>query len=253
MSDRFTSGTLSGARAMVALLLAGFMLIGCSDSEQIPTSVPEGWQAENGRWWASGADTSAAFRQLETMDEMGIPGSHLLNLRLTGASPVEQELARRKVAQHVKVGLLPLYRNRPEVVDSLFEKYVFPKMADAPIKGDVQPVISRYKRDGYRILSRHFRAPHTLLKLGEDIPVPVPDSLVGTKLQGSVFMQVHIDEEGNPRAIEKLEGIHPVLDAIAMRATTRMRWQPAYVLRGGKAEPIASWARFRVNFSTGGG
>lgn len=252
MFDRLPSGPLSGATACLALLLAGIALIGCSDSEHIPTSVPDGWESSDGRWWTAGIDTSEAFRHLETMDEMGIPGSHLLNLRLTGSSAVEQDLARRKIAQHVKVGLLPLYRNRPEVVDSLFEKYVYPKMADAPIKGDVQPVISRYKRDGYRILSRHFRAPHTLLKLGDDIPVPVPDSLVGTNLQGSVFMQVHIDSEGNPRAIEKLEGIHPVLDAIAMRATTRMRWQPAYVLRGGKAEPIASWARFRVNFSTGG-
>ncbi|NNF03413.1 MAG: energy transducer TonB [Rhodothermales bacterium] len=251
MRNRTTLRDLGGLAAILVFLLLT-VLTGCSRSEHIQTDVPDGWESDGGRWWTTGVDTSATFRRLESMDEMGIPGSHLLNLRLTGTTDVEKELARRKIAQHVKVGLLPLYRNRPEIVDSLFEKYVFPKMADAPIKGDVQPVISRYKRDGYRILSRHFRAPHTLLKLGKDIPVPVPDSLIGTNLQGSVFMQVYIDNEGSPRAIEKLEGIHPVLDAIAMRATTKMRWQPAYVLRGGTAEPISSWARFRVNFSTGG-
>lgn len=242
----------SRLRPILVMVLFGVLMTGCAESADIPTDVPEGWDSNDGRWWTVDVDTSTAFRDLETLDDMGVSGSHLLNLRLTGSTAVEHELARRKIAQHVKVGLLPLFRNRPEVVDSLFEKYVFPKMADAPIKGDVQPVINRYKRDGYRILSRHFRAPHTLLKLGEDIPVPVPDSLVGTDLQGSVFMQVFIDEEGRPRAIEKLSGVHPVLDAIAMRATTSMRWQPAYVLRGGKAEPISSWARFRVNFSTGG-
>jgi len=252
MSDLIRLRPILGLMAFLAVLLTAPLLTGCSDSADIATDVPDGWTANGNRWWTADVDTSSAFRRLETMDEMGIPGTHLLNLRLTGSTAVEQDLARRKIAQHVKVGLLPLYRNRPEVVDSLFEKYVFPKMADAPIKGDVQPVINRYKRDGYRILSRHFRAPHTLLKLGEDIPVPVPDSLVGTNLQGSVFMQVYIDDEGNPRAIEKLSGVHPVLDVIAMRATTNTRWQPAYVLRGGKAEPISSWARFRVNFSTGG-
>lgn len=252
MHDRFRLRPILGAASLVVVLLTGFVLAGCSESAEISTEVPEGWTADGDRWWTASVDTSTAFRHLETMDDMGIPGTHLLNLRLTGNTASEQDLARRKIAQHVKVGLLPLYRNRPEVVDSLFEKYVFPKLADAPVKGDVQPVINRYKRDGYRILSRHFRAPHTLLKLGEDIPVPVPDSLIGTNLEGSVFMQVYIDNEGNPRAIEKISGVHPVLDRIAMRATTRMRWQPAYVLRGAKAEPISSWARFRVNFSTGG-
>ncbi|MDQ6960374.1 MAG: energy transducer TonB, partial [Mariprofundaceae bacterium] len=80
-----------------------------------------------------------------------------------------------------------------------------------------------------------------------------PDSLRNTNVSGVVFLQIHISAEGEPVAIEKLNGVHPVLDRIAMRAMTKMRWQPAYVVKGSKSPPVASWARYRVRFASPAG
>ncbi|MDX1739727.1 MAG: energy transducer TonB, partial [Rhodothermales bacterium] len=67
---------------------------------------------------------------------------------------------------------------------------------------------------------------------------------------GDVDLQVYINDEGEPAAIEKLQGVHPVLDDIAMVATANVRWQPAYLLRVGKSYPIPSWVRYSVKFRT---
>lgn len=158
--------------------------------------------------------------------------------------------ARRRLVTYVKESLIPLFRNQPDVVDSLFERFVVPKMANARIEGDVRPVIKTFKLEGYRTITRFFREPYSLTKMGLDIPVPIPDSLRDKSIVGRVFMQVYISDEGDPVAIKKLNGVHPVLDRIAVRAMTQMKWQPAYLLKGRKANPIASWARFTVDFAS---
>ena len=108
--------------------------------------------------------------------------------------------------------------------------------------------MARFKREGYRLIYRHFREPRTTLQVGTDIPVEIPDSLSAQAAGRAVSFQVFISDEGVPQAIELLSGIHPVLNHIALRATMQMRWQPAYLLRGRKSVPISSWARFRIRF-----
>jgi hypothetical protein len=229
------------------------LLAGCGEeAPHIPLETPAGWAGNTGTWWQVAADTSGVFRDLETFDDMGIPGSLLLTMTIDGTSSADMGLAQRKFNLYVKESLIELFRNEPAIVDSLFERFVGPKIDTPDLDGDVQPLVKEQQRRAYQILARHFRYPRTLTKLGEDIPVPVPDSLQERELSGAVFIQIALNKEGVPIALTKLEGVHPVLDRIAMRAMTEMRWQPAYVLRGGGSEAIPSWTRMKVRFGPNG-
>lgn len=236
-----------GAWALVVLVGC---LVGCG-SEYVP-GPPEGWTEETvdgtTRWWQAGADTSMMYRDLETLQTMDI---------LSG-EPVyvtDRQFARRgsavrgEFSNAVKRSLVRLYRNKPEVVDSLFEAYVEPKIAEADLSGDLKEEVERLQREGYETIRKHFREARTLLELGTDVPVIYPDSL-RDDYSGDVLVQAYVDEEGVPQALELIEGIHPVLDEIALRATTQMRWQPAYLLQKNDWQPIPSWSRFRVRFNT---
>jgi len=219
----------------------------CQTEEAIPLDVPGGWHADGLRWWYGETDTSYAFRNLETLSDMNIKGASKLAYEIGTGEWVEEE-ARSRLVIHVKNSLIQLFRNQPEIVDSLFERHVVKKMSDAPLRGDMRRVINKYKKEGYRTISRHFTQPYSLTKLGVDVPLFFPDSLRSQNVRGEVFLQIHISEEGLPVAIKKLNGVHPVLDRIAMRAMTEMRWQPAYVVKGLKSPAIPSWARYTVRF-----
>jgi len=228
----------------MALMLAGCFLV---KTAPLATGPPAGWTGTSDRWWRIGEDTTGIFRDLETLQAM-------TNTDVTYASNLvmaqDQVLAHQLLAHAVKQSLIRIIRNEPEVVDSLFETYVVPKILRAKINGDPRDLLKKYKRVGYKVIRRHFIEPRTIRRLGTDIQIPYPDSLRRRKVGGSVRMQVYIDDSGEPIAIEKLKAVHPVLDDIAMRATTEMRWQPAYLLDVGKSNPIPSWARFNVSFST---
>jgi hypothetical protein len=223
---------------------------GCTEKEGISLSIPKGWDGNSTYWWQIEADTTNAFRPLETMAEMGISGSHLLSATLDGAAKVDRDLAQLKFNQYVKESLIELFRNEPKIVDSLFNRYVVPKMEGVNLAGDVQPQIKTFQREAYRIIARHFRYPRAITKLGVDIPVPVPDSLQNANISGSVLIQLALNKEGVPIALQRLNGVHPTLDRIAMQAMTQMRWQPAYLLKGGKSVPVPSWTRMKVNFGS---
>lgn len=236
------------SRCLFGLILV-LAVAGCATPAEPPAPMgpPEGWLAEGDRWWMPGVDTARAFRNLESLQTMGVMGEDLV----FGANlPAEMQrtLVARQLGRAVEQSLIRIIRNEPEVVDSLFERYVFPKIAGARLGDDLQKEVSRFKREGYKILRQHFLEPRTLLHLGTDIPVPYPDSLRTHGVKGKVQVQAYLDAEGRPVAVQLLEGVHPVLDVIGMRATTEMRWQPAYLLRGGKSRPFPSWTRFRVNF-----
>lgn len=237
----------------LAVVLVGLMLVlsGCAPNETTPLSIPKGWDGNATYWWQIGADTTNAFRNLESMTTMGVPGSHLLGATLEGSRRGDRQLAQLKFNQYLKESLIELFRNEPEIVDSLFDKYVVPRLEGANLDGDVAPQIKTYQREAYRVLARHFRYPRATTKLGEDIPVPVPDSLKDKGISGTVLIQLALNKEGVPIALRKLSGVHPTLDRIAMDAMTQMRWQPAYVLRGGKSEAIPSWTRMKVRFGVG--
>ncbi len=232
------------ALAVIALFSGG-----CTADVPIQTDPPDGWVTDSPqlKWWQASADTTGLFRSLDTLEDLGATGAYLENVQL---DQMTNDLARRKLAVLVKKNLLPLFRNEPQVVDSLFDRYVFPRMETARIYGDVAPEIEKFKAEGYRVIARHFRSPRPLTKMGIDIPVAIPDSLQKAQYNGSAFIQVAVDSLGHPVAMELLYGVHPVLDRIALRATTEMRWQPAYLLGSHRSRPIPSWARFKIRFNS---
>lgn len=207
--------TFSGI--LVLLLVAGSF--GCSSESGGVPQPPEGWQGYDAAWWQADVDTAVAFRDLSSLAAMGVEE----------ASSVQREL-------------LPIYRNAPDIVDSLYAQHLAEKMAAQTGSLEDQ------KREAYTSLRKHFREPIIAKHLGEDIPVPYPDSLRSENVAGKVTMQVRLDEEGHPQAIQLVERVHPALDAIALDATSQMEWRPAYVLRNGRWKPIPSWVRFSVNF-----
>lgn len=205
----------------VLVLLLIVSVTGCSSGTDGVPQPPEGWQGHDTAWWRVDVDTAEAFRDLSSLATMGVEE----------ASNVQQEL-------------LPIYRNAPDIVDSLYTQHLAEKMA-----AQRGPLDDR-KREAYTSLRKHFREPIIAKHLGDDIPVPYPDSLRSESVAGKVTMQVRLDEEGHPQAIQLIERVHPALDVIAMDATSQMEWRPAYVLRNGRWKPIPSWVRFSVNFRT---
>lgn len=218
---------------------------GCGE-EAAQTEPPDGWETAERKWWQAGFDTAGVFPNMESLESLGKAGE----MTLAANTQVAQEsgVAAQQLARSVKSSLIELYRNDPEIVDSLFERYVRPKFEGVTISADRAAQVERYKREGYNLITKHFREPRTVRQLGEDIPVVYPDSLSQQGVSGTVRTQVRLNEEGEPQAIELIESVHPVLDAITLRATSEMRWQPAYVLRGNDWEAIPSWARFNISF-----
>lgn len=228
----------------LALLIAG----GCSSSEQndVETSPPEGWQADGGRWWQTGADTAKAFRDLSSVQAMGVVSGSPPSYAMRAANLSDEQLA-----WTAKQSLEKLYRKAPETVDSLFEEYIRPTLARVPRRGDLRKRIEALRDSSHKVLtSRHFRLAARKARLGQDdLPVGYPDSLFNQGIGGNVQMQVYISAEGVPQALELLSGTHPVLDRTALRAMTQMRWEPAYVKDGSYGwKPIPSWTWANVNF-----
>jgi hypothetical protein len=213
-------------------------MVACQ-SDFVPTAPPEGWTYDGPKWWRVDVDTSGLFRNLDTFEDMGVR-THQVVFGAGRLTITDQ------VINGVQNRLIALYRNEPEVVDSLFHEQVVPRIKKARLSTDnPSELLDRQLSDAYRALARHFREPRTLLTIGEDIPFSAPpDSL--SHLAGTVSMQVHVGADGTTKTVELLEGVHPVLNAMAMRATAQMEWRPAYL----HGEPIPSWARFRLSFKS---
>ena len=233
---------------LLVVFLIALLATGCSLEEKVETGVPDGWEASDDRWWRTGFDTTGVFRNLETFADMGTTGSEatfVANAQMTTTPGSIQEQFDRRVQR----SLIRLYRNEPELVDSLFERYVRPTLEDQADPDNMIRKVDEYQRKGYGILRNHFQEPQTALVLGKDVEVPYPDSLREKQVTGAVKTQVYLNKEGEPMAIMLLEGVHPVLDNIGMRATTQMRWRPAYRIRKGNWIPIPAWARYNLRFS----
>jgi len=124
-----------------------------------------------------------------------------------------------------------------------------PKVEKIPPSANMDDEVERFKRQGYKTIRTHFREPLPALQLNKDIPLPTyPDSLKGRGIEGTVIMQVYINAEGEPQSLEMVQGVHPVIDAIALRTTTQMRWSPAYLRSRMGFNGVPSWARFRITF-----
>lgn len=239
----------SGAGAAVAVFVVLSTLLvlgGCKEDGSSPGQVPQGWEHAPGRWWISGTDTAAAFRPLDDLESMGV--SSPMVYAASDEMVRQTALQRDQLIEAVKRSIVRLYRNEPEIVDSIFLQVAMPILDEVDLQGDPDEIVERNKVRAYQAIRRHFREPAPVLSLGEDIEVPYPDSLRENGTVGAVKMQVRVDEEGRPVAIKLVQGVHPVLNHIAMRATTEMRWQPSYLLQSNEWKAIPSWSRFNIHF-----
>ncbi len=232
----------------LTLIFGLFLTSGCTTEEVFTYGPPDDWQANGAKWWKAGQDTTGLFRDLETLEAMDVAGSN--DVYLSNAALNAGHDARDQFAKAIKRGLIQMYRNEPTIVDSLFAQFLTPKVADVKFTNDPVKDVEKFKKDAVSLLRRHFREPRTRLELGTDVLVVYPDSLREQGIQGAVKMQVFLDEEGNPLTVELIEGVHPVLDQLALVATTEMRWLPAYVEHKRDWKPIPSWTRFRITFKT---
>lgn len=230
--------------ALASALGAVLLLAACGAGPVDQPDPPDGWASAEGRWWQSGLDTAGVFRDLSSLDSMGV-------LDDITFSTTPGEISDEQFTRAVKRSLLPFYRTDPQVVDSVFDRHVASATTEAERTGDVQADVEAFKSEAYGLMRDHMREPSKTTSMGgeDGIQVAYPDSLRQQQVSGEVRMQVRMDEQGQPVAIELLEGPHPTLSGIAMHATTRMRWEPAATMDlDGNWQPMPSWTRFNVNF-----
>lgn len=229
--------------AAVILAFIAFSLVRCGgDDEASQIEPPEGWQASERGWWQEDVDTSRAFRSLDSLEVMGVVEEDQV------LAATADELSGDQLIRAVKESLLELYRNEPEVIDSLFERHVAPDLEEASVSGNMEEEIKRLQKESYDTINQYFREPRQTTELGDDVPVTYPDSL-RNDVSGTVETQVYINDDGEPVAIKLLESVHPTLDALAINAARRMRWEPASVIVDGEErQEIPSWVYFNVNF-----
>lgn len=235
------------ATRWIAPTLTGLLLIlaGCGGGGEDPAAPPSGWNATETRMWASDVDTSEVFRNLSSLEAMGIIGEDVA----FGSGSVSQE----QFQNAVKRSLLELYRSNPAVVDSLFEEHAVPVLQDADLGSDIveegkikQKILDKYGQKALKAVDEHYEQPI----IQEGITgLPYPDSLRTEENSGRVEVQVHVTADGTVDAVEVVEGTHPTLNAIIMRAAaTETTWNPAYVTEDGEQTPYPGWGRLSTNF-----
>ena len=235
------------ATRWIAPTLTGLLLIlaGCGGGGGDPAAPPSGWNATETRMWASDVDTSEVFRNLGSLEAMGIIGE---DVALSSGS-VSQE----QFQNAVKRSLLELYRSNPAVVDSLFEEHAVPVLQDADLGSDIveedkikQKILDKFGQKALKAVDEHYEQPI----IQEGITgLPYPDSLRTEENSGRVEVQVHVTADGTVDAVEVVEGTHPTLNAIIMRAAaTETTWNPAYVTEDGEQTSYSGWGRLSTNF-----
>jgi len=229
---------MTASRWITALGLAlALLLTGCGSED--PSAPPSGWETADGRWWTSGADTATVFRTLETLQDMGITDTRTLSL-------TQGQITRSQMQEAVKRSLIALYRHDPATIDSLFEANAVPALADVSLSGDMrEKVRGEFKQTAYKQINNHYREPRRTEAGGGMV---YPDSLRNEETSGTVELQVYVNASGEPQGIEVLESVHPTLDGIAMRATTEMKWQPAFLKVNNEWVEQPSFVRFGVDF-----
>jgi hypothetical protein len=209
------------------LIVIGALVAACEVGQ--PTEPPAGWERDGAdRWWRSDAETSGAFRDLSDFAAMG------LSDREDGMRPESPAV------RNVQRRFLAMYRHHPEIVDSLFAAVAVPLIQREATTGDQTEARDALNRLVSQRMRRHFTEPRP--RTGRYESPAVPDSLRLAGVSGTITLQIRIDEEGRPLAIERVEGIHPIMDAIVMRNYAERSWLPAYLGR----EPVASWVHARI-------
>lgn len=178
---------------------------------------------------------------------MGVSGAEPVFVSSGG---VARESSETQSVRAVKASLIQIYRNEPAIVDSLFSANVEPRIRKDPFGDDgFEKSVSKWQKIALKSIHLSFREPFPTSKVGKDVIIVYPDSLSSAGVTGNVSTQVYLNEKGEPMGITLLRDVHPVLDDLAMKAATQMRWQPAYVLRKNKTTPIPAWVRYNVSFT----
>ena len=215
--------------ALASVLLLG--LAACTGSAP-ETGPPEGWVADGtDRWYRAGTDTSVAFRDLSTISAMGV------------AREDDGEFVRWAQEE-----MTALYRTNPEVVDSVFgAEFMDDLQAEAPAGDDyaeaAQALVARVGRDFYQRYNPTQKIPRAE-------PMTIPDSLAS--VTGAVVLQVYVDENNQPLAVQKLEGTGTSLDAMMMRDAATASYTDAWVREtAGSSEgvKVATWLQTRQPFN----
>ena len=216
-------------RLLSVLLLSAAFLTACADSGP-SAEPPEGWVAASPtRWYVPGTDTSAAFRDMSTLETMGVvrEGSDLV-----------------RFAQET---LTDIYRTNPEIVDSVFAAEFLPQVeADLPNDENYTQaatgLVNGIKTAFYQ------RYNHALYQAPEE-PLAIPDSLLGAS--GVITTQVYVDRDNQPVAALLVEGTGTALDQMMMRRAISGTFTDAWVRpTGGKSAgvKIPTWVRISSNY-----
>jgi len=233
------------ASRWIATTLTGLLLLlaGCGGGGDDPAAPPSGWSANETRMWNQSVDTSAVFRNLSSLSAMGIVDQEFA----ISAGSITQEQFQKAIKRSIE----ELYRSNPTIVDSLFNEYAVPVLSEADLSGAVEngqlktDLQEEYKQKALKAVDAHYEQP----KIQEGITgLPYPDSLRTRENSGRVEIQLHINTDGAVDAVEVVEGTHPTLDAIVMKAATKTKWQPAFVTDGQEQTPHPGWGRLSTNF-----
>ena len=215
-------------RPLAVLALCAVALAACSDSRP-PSDPPEGWVADGDRWWVPGTDTTAAFRDLSTIEAMGVARD-------------ESEFVRWFQEQ-----MTDLYRTSPEVVDSVFEAEYLPTVrSGVPAGGDY----STGARDLLNTVKTDFFQRYNAARYSPPAePLAIPADLASES--GQVVVQLYVNEAKEPVAVKLVEGTGTELDGIAMRRALQSTFTDAWVREtAGRSagKNIPNWVRITSTF-----
>ncbi|PAP76518.1 hypothetical protein [Rubrivirga marina] len=210
-------------------LLALATLAACSEPGP-PATPPEGWvEASPARWYVPGTDTTAAFRDLTTLEAMGVARD-------------ESEFVR-----WVQEKMTDIYRTDPETVDSVFAAEFLDDVQAGVPEGDdygaaADALVNQIKTDFFQRYNASRYQPQAE-------GLVVPDSL--SDASGRVAVQVYVDEANEPVAIKLVEGTGTALDQIFMRRVLGSTFTDAWVRpeagRVGGVE-IPNWVHVESDF-----
>lgn len=182
-------------RPLTLLAVAAVALSACTEAGP-PAEPPEGWvAASDTRWYVPGTDTTEAFRDVSTIEAMGVARD-------------ESEFVRWFQEQ-----MTDIYRTSPEIVDSVFAAEFLPVVREGVPAGDdygpaAEALLGQVKRDFYQRYNPSRYDP-------PDEPLAIPSNLAS--VGGQAVVQVYINEATEPVAVTLVEGTGTRLDQIAMR------------------------------------
>jgi hypothetical protein len=224
------SGRLLPSLLLPALLLGSALLAACGDSGP-SAAPPEGWIAASPtRWYAPGADTTAAFRDLSTLEAMGVARDDTELVRWT----------QEKLTQ--------LYRTDPETVDSVFAADYLDELRAGLPSGDgygpaAEAMVERIKTEFYQRYNASVYQP-------SETQFAIPDSLAGA--DGVITVQVYVNRDNVPTAVKLVEGTGTALDQMMMRRALDGTFTDAWVREtAGRSAgtEIPSWVRISSNYA----